>query len=108
MCPVERTPNVRELAVQSGEELRLLLFKPEALGVEWVTEIVRRMTPADLVCLAALLEAFERILADRLEHPVAALTIILPAPHKALVEERLQRVGICVADGSAASNVHPP
>jgi hypothetical protein len=99
VCPVERSANVCELAVQSSEQLRVLVRRREALDVEWVTDVVRRMTPADLFGLATLLEAFERILADRLEHPVASLTVFLPAPHKALVEQRLQRVGIYVADG---------
>ena len=52
------------------------------------------MTPPQLVCFIGVLEPLERIVADRLEHPES----LLAAADEALLEQRLQRVELGVAD----------
>ena len=52
------------------------------------------LTPVEFVGLARFLEAFGGELADRFQHPVAAL----PVTHQALVNQRLQDVEACSRD----------
>ena len=55
---------------------------------------VLRVTPPQVLGLARLLELFSRVLADRLQHPVAVLRVA----EQALVDKRLQRVNVRRAD----------
>ena len=54
-----------------------------------------RVPAPDVVLLARPLELLERVLAQRLEHPVAPCA----GAHEAAVDERSERVKLCVADG---------
>ena len=56
------------------------------------------MAPADLVGVGRFLEPLEREFADRLQHRVARLV----AAEQVLVEQRAERVDVCVADGLGA------
>jgi hypothetical protein len=54
-----------------------------------------RVPPAQVLGLGGVVEALERVLADRVQHPQAPAA---PAAEEALDEERLERVEVCAAD----------
>ena len=59
---------------------------------------VRRVPLSELLGLARLFEPLGRVLADRLEHPVAGADLRVALAQEALVEERLQGVGVGAGD----------
>src|SRR5262249_35259545 len=70
----------------AGVEIRALGDGEEELGVP----------PADLLGFRRFVEPFERILADRVEQ---GQTPFGPASHESLLDQRLERVEIGLADG---------
>ena len=55
------------------------------------------MPSPKLDILARVVEPLDGELADRLEHPVARLPVFLAPAEEALVDERLERVGVGIA-----------
>src|SRR5438105_3106500 len=87
--PIERGPEVVVLGVEPLEplapacrqvRLRRLRQREEVLG----------MRPPKLLRLVRVFESLERVLADRLQHPVT----LVRAPEQALLDERLEDVEI--------------
>ena len=61
-------------------------------------EVVLRVPPMQVMRFAHGVEPLGRVLADRLEHPVARPSLRLALPQQALVEQRLERVWVGAGD----------
>jgi hypothetical protein len=109
---------VLERVAKRGAHVVVLRFDPvepdrrapgPQLGLRELRELEEELAvlAPQFVSLSGVLESLERELADRLQHPEAAV----PEPDEALVDERLEHVQIGAADGlrcfeSAAAGEH--
>ena len=76
--PRDRAPEVPDLGPEPSEPLSLIRSQQLGFGLLGEGQVVPRVQPADLLFLAGLNEAFQSVLPDRLQHPVAHCATPLP------------------------------
>jgi hypothetical protein len=87
--PIESGPHIVELLTDESVLLLALGLEGEPRGFDELQEVVG-VAPPETRCLAAIFQMLGRVLANRLEHPVALLGVA----EEALFHERLQRVDV--------------
>jgi hypothetical protein len=92
--PVDRGPEVVKFLGQPLTRNRLRSFLVQAASVFGKHAQVVRVTPVHVIWIARRLQPLRCVLADRLQHPLTAVH----KADKALVDERLERVQVGIAD----------
>src|SRR5256885_685691 len=103
LCPAARGAEVLQLRVEAFMPLFLRGSAQLAVGALRELCVEACMSLEDLAGPGLCLELFGRILADRLEHPVA----LVREPQQALLDERLQRVEVGASDLLYGSELAP-
>src|SRR4051794_1687399 len=91
---VETRPEVVLLIAEPRQQLSTAGAQDERLSVLEQGKVVVGVAAGERIGLAGLVQPFARIVADRLEHPVA----LVREAEQALFDQRLQRVEVGVAD----------
>ena len=94
LCPADRGAEVLQLRVEACKPLCLRGSAQLAVGAPRELRVEACVSLENLAGLRLCLEPFGRVLADRLEHPVA----LVREAQQALLDERLQRVEVGAGD----------